>query len=92
MPVSFPSDTNINIGISGLGAPSIFSTASGIVRFYYSDSSLPQGLSEDEKSLYRAIACKIAVNDAVINHFLAGGRLKVHTALFASVGASKNVR
>jgi hypothetical protein len=32
------------------------------------------------------------VNDAVINHFLAGGRLKVHTALFASVGASKNVR
>lgn len=35
----------------------------GIVRFYYSDSSLPQGLSEDEKDLYRAIACKIAVND-----------------------------
>ncbi len=43
----------------------------GIVRFYYSDSSLPQGLSEDEKSLYRAIACKIAVNDAVINEGLA---------------------
>jgi hypothetical protein len=34
----------------------------------------------------------VLVNDAVINHFLAGGRLKVHTALFASVGASKNVR
>ena len=43
----------------------------GIVRFYYSDSSLPQGLSEDEKDLYRAIACKIAVNDDVINEGLA---------------------
>jgi pimeloyl-ACP methyl ester carboxylesterase len=39
----------------------------GIVRLYYSDSLLPQGLSEDEKRLYRAIGCKIAVNDAVIN-------------------------
>jgi hypothetical protein len=32
------------------------------------------------------------INDAVIDHLFAGGRLKVHTALFASVGASKNVR
>lgn len=43
----------------------------GIVRFYYSDSSLPQMLSEEEKALYRAIGCKIAVNNAVINEGLA---------------------
>lgn len=43
----------------------------GIVRFYYSDSSLPQMLSKEEKALYRAIACKKAVNDAVINEGLA---------------------
>ena len=43
----------------------------GFVRLYYSDSLLPQGLSEDEKQLYRAIGCKIAVNDAVINEGLA---------------------
>ena len=39
----------------------------GIVRFYYSDNSLPQALSKEEKALYRAIGCKIAVNDSVIN-------------------------
>lgn len=43
----------------------------GIVRFYYSDNSLPQTLSVEEKALYRAIACKIAVNDDVINEGLA---------------------
>ena len=43
----------------------------GIVRFYYSDSSLPQTLSKEEKALYRAIGCKIAVNNSVINEGLA---------------------
>ena len=42
----------------------------GIVRFYYSDSSLPSGLSKEEKELYRAIACRKAVNIDVINEGL----------------------
>lgn len=43
----------------------------GIARFYYSDSSLPKALSKEEKALYRAIGCKIAVNNSVINEGLA---------------------
>ena len=43
----------------------------GIVRFYYSDSSLPSALSKEEKELYRAIACRKAVNVDVINEGLA---------------------
>ena len=39
----------------------------GIVRFYYSDAALPSALSQEDKDLYRAIACRIAVNDDVIN-------------------------
>ena len=39
----------------------------GIVRFYSSDAALPSALSQEEKDLYRAIACRIAVNDDVIN-------------------------
>ena len=39
----------------------------GIVRFYYSDSSLPPALSKEDKQLYRAIACRKAVNVDVIN-------------------------
>ena len=42
----------------------------GIVRFYYSDSSLPAALSKEEKELYRAIACRKAVNVDVINEGL----------------------
>ena len=42
----------------------------GIVRFYYSDSSLPSALSKEEKELYRAIACRNAVNIDVINEGL----------------------
>ena len=42
----------------------------GIVRFYYSDSSLPSALSKEEKELYRAIACRKAVNIDVINEGL----------------------
>ena len=43
----------------------------GIVRFYYSDSYLPSALSQEDKDLYRAIACRIAVNDDVIMEGLA---------------------
>ena len=39
----------------------------GIVRFYYSDAALPSALSQEDKDLYRAIACRVAVNDDVIN-------------------------
>ena len=42
----------------------------GIIRFYYSDSSLPAALSKEEKELYRAIACRKAVNIDVINEGL----------------------
>ncbi len=42
----------------------------GIVRFYYSDSSLPDALSKEEKEVYRAIACRKAVNIDVINEGL----------------------
>ncbi|SEM36555.1 Pimeloyl-ACP methyl ester carboxylesterase [Butyrivibrio sp. ob235] len=42
----------------------------GIVRFYYLDSSLPAALSKEEKELYRAIACRKAVNIDVINEGL----------------------
>ena len=42
----------------------------GIVRFYYSDSDLPAALSKEEKELYRAIACRKAVNIDVINEGL----------------------
>ena len=42
----------------------------GIVRFFYSDSSLPSILSKEEKKLYRAIACRKVVNLDVINEGL----------------------
>nr|WP_027871704.1 alpha/beta hydrolase [[Eubacterium] cellulosolvens] len=42
----------------------------GIVRFFYSDRSLPSTLSKEEKELYRAIACRKAVNLDVINEGL----------------------
>lgn len=38
----------------------------GIIRFYYADSFLPEGLSREDKELCRAIACRSAVNDDVI--------------------------
>ena len=43
----------------------------GIVRFYYSDSFLPEMLSKEEKALYRAIGCKKAVNEVIVNEGLA---------------------
>ena len=39
----------------------------GIVRFFYSDSALPSGLTKEEKAIYRAIACNKAVNTDVRN-------------------------
>lgn len=48
-----------------------FARELGIVRFFYSDSSLPSTLSTNEKELYRAIACRKAVNIDVINEGLA---------------------
>ena len=44
-----------------------FARDMGIIRFYYSDSSLPSALSKEEKELYRALACRIAVNVDIIN-------------------------
>jgi len=48
----------------------VFARELGIVRFYYSDSSLPAALSKEEKELYRTIACRKAVNVDVINEGL----------------------
>ena len=48
-----------------------FARKLGLVRFYYSDSSLPENLTEEEKKIYRALAARIAVNVCVINEGLA---------------------
>ena len=48
-----------------------FAKEAGIIRFYYGDGSLPPALSKEEKALYRAIACKIALNPVIINETLA---------------------
>lgn len=37
----------------------------------YSDNSLPSTLSQEEKTIYRAIACRIAVNEVILNEGLA---------------------
>ena len=50
---------------------SAFARDLGIVRFYYSDSYLPSALSQEDKDLYRAIACRIAVNEDVVMEGLA---------------------
>ncbi len=39
----------------------------GLVRFFYKDGSLPQALSKEEKDIYKAIGCRIAVNEDIIN-------------------------
>ncbi len=39
----------------------------GFLRFYYSDSFLPDALSQDEKKLYRAIASRNTANADVVN-------------------------
>jgi len=42
----------------------------GLVRLFYSDSSFSDGLSKEEKALYRAIGCEKAVNITVQNEGL----------------------
>lgn len=44
-----------------------FARDAGILRFYYSDSFLPDGLSQDEKDLYRAIASRNTCNVDIVN-------------------------
>lgn len=48
-----------------------FARQLGIVRLYYSDSQLPEKLSDKEKKIYRALAAKKAVNTCIINEGLA---------------------
>lgn len=48
-----------------------FARELGLVRFYYSDSSLPEKLTEYEKNIYKAIGARIAVNPCIINEGLA---------------------
>lgn len=48
-----------------------FAKEAGIIRFYYGDGSLPPALSKEDKALYRAIACKIALNPVIINETIA---------------------
>lgn len=43
----------------------------GLVRFYYTDRSIPGDLTKEEKDLYKAVGCRIAVNDSVINEAIA---------------------
>lgn len=43
----------------------------GVMRLLYGDAAMPAGLSRDEKALYRAIACRIAVNETIANEGLA---------------------
>ncbi len=38
----------------------------GLIRFYYTDTSLPAGLTQEEKDIYKAIAAKKAVNIDII--------------------------
>ena len=57
--------------IKGLGRLAAIGRKVGVVRLLYSDASLPEGLSRDEKALYRAIASRIAVNQTVVNEGLA---------------------
>ena len=69
----------------------------GVVRFFYGDGSLPEGLSDDEKRLYRAIACRAAVNETIVNEGLAvpdacreidaGGKPDVPMLMFTSDGS-----
>lgn len=54
-------------GIVTLQKLAVFARELGLTRFYYSDAALPQTLSKEEKEIYRAIGCKIAFNETVLN-------------------------
>lgn len=45
----------------------IFARDAGILRFYYSDSFLPDALTDEEKDLYRAIASRNTCNVDIVN-------------------------
>jgi len=74
----------------------------GIVRFFYHDGNIPGNLTKEEKKLYRAIASKIAVNDAIINETKAvqdacdkiaeNPKPQVPTLLFVSNGEGTGVK
>ena len=44
-----------------------FARELGIIRFFYTDNSLPEGLTAEEKKIYKAIAAKKAVNKNVVS-------------------------
>lgn len=45
----------------------VLARKAGIIRFYYSDKTLPEKLSKREKQIYKALAARIAVNIDVYN-------------------------
>lgn len=45
----------------------VLARKAGIIRFYYSDKTLPEKLSKNEKQIYKALAAIIAVNIDVYN-------------------------
>ena len=49
----------------------VFARELGIVRLFYSDSQLPEKLTDKEKKIYRALAASKAVNTCIINEGLA---------------------
>ena len=83
--------------VQRLGRLADIGRKAGVVRLFYSGAALPQGLSRDERALYRAIASRIAVNETVVNEGLAvpaacaavdaAGKPDVPTLLFVSDGS-----
>jgi len=83
--------------VQRLGRLADIGRKAGVVRLLYSGAALPQGLSRDERALYRAIASRIAVNETVVNEGLAvpaacaaidaAGKPDVPTLLFVSDGS-----
>lgn len=69
----------------------------GVVRLFYGDGSLPPSLTREEMALYRAIACRKAVNETIVNEGLAvpdacaeidaGDRPDVPMLMFVSDGS-----
>ena len=65
VPRSYDSyDVKATVRYEMLGA---FARETGIIRFFYTDSMLPEGLSNQEKKIYKAIAAKKAVNADIMS-------------------------
>ena len=74
----------------------------GFVRLFYHDGNIPGNLTKEEKKLYRAIACKIVVNQTIMNESAAiseackkieeKGKPNVPTLLFVSNGKGTGVK